>query len=84
MIYEAVGKQQVQPTSKQVDNSSRHNPKHTKTNKNVIPQNRSHITVRKEMIHRFPISLAQATSVHKHVGVFWGLLKYLPVIRIRL
>jgi hypothetical protein len=52
------------PTSKQVDNSSRHNPRHTKTSKNVIPQSVSHITVKKKVVHRFLITLAQATSVH--------------------
>jgi hypothetical protein len=52
------------PTSKQVNNSSRHNPRHTKTIKNFSPQSVSHITVKKKMIYRFPISLAQATSVH--------------------
>jgi hypothetical protein len=52
------------PTGNQVDNSFRHNPRHTKTSKNVIPQSGSHITVKKKMVHRFPISLAQATFVH--------------------
>jgi hypothetical protein len=52
------------PTSKQVNNSSRHNPRHTKTIKNFSPQSVSHITVKKKMIYRFPSSLAQATSVH--------------------
>jgi len=52
------------PTSKQVNNSSQHNPRHTKTIKNISPQNVSYITVKKKTIHRFLISLANATSVH--------------------
>jgi hypothetical protein len=52
------------PTSKQVNNSSRHNPRHTKTIKNISPQSVSHITVKKKMVHIFPISLAKATFVH--------------------
>jgi len=57
-------KGKLAPTSKQVDNSSRHNPRHTKTSKESIPQNGSHITMKKKVIHWFFISLAQAASVH--------------------
>lgn len=32
--------------------------------KNISPQNVSHITVKKKMVHKFFISLVQATSVH--------------------
>jgi hypothetical protein len=46
------------PASKQVDNSSRHNPRHTKTSKNVIPQSGSHITVKMKVVHRFSKDLA--------------------------
>jgi hypothetical protein len=59
------------PTNKQVNNSSQHNSRHTKTIKNISPQIVSHIIVKKKMIHRFSISLAQVTSVHKqHLSPF--------------
>jgi hypothetical protein len=47
------------PTGKKVDNSTRHNPRHTKPRKNKIPQSGSHITVKKKVVHKFSISLAQ-------------------------
>lgn len=52
------------PTGKQVENSSRHDPRHTKSSKRGIPRSGSHITMKKKVVHWFPISPAQATSVH--------------------
>jgi hypothetical protein len=52
------------PTGKQADNFIRHNPRHTKTSKNVISQSGSHITVKKKVVYKFSISLAQVSSVH--------------------
>jgi len=39
------------PTSKQVDNLSVHDPRHPETIEERTPQSRSHIAVKKEMIH---------------------------------
>jgi len=51
------------PTCKQVNNPSRHNPRHTKTAKERIPHNRSHVAVEKEMIYSFLGLLTHATTV---------------------
>jgi hypothetical protein len=39
------------PICKQVNNPSRHNPKHPEAAKENTPQSRSHITMKKKMVH---------------------------------
>jgi len=41
----------IPPTSKQIENSPRHNPRQTKSSEERIPQSGSHLTVKKEVVH---------------------------------
>jgi len=52
------------PIGKQVDNSSRHNPRQIKLSEERITQNGSHVPVKKKVVHWFHISLAQVASIH--------------------
>jgi predicted component of type VI protein secretion system len=52
------------PTRKQVDNPSRHNPRHPQTAKENTPQSRNHITMKKKMVHKLSISLTHAASIY--------------------
>jgi hypothetical protein len=54
------------PTRKQVDNPSRHNPRHPEEVKENTPQSRSHVTMKKKMVHIFSISLTHATSIYNN------------------
>jgi hypothetical protein len=52
------------PAVIQINNTSRHNPRHPKTIEKKTPNNGSHITMNKKVVHRLPISFAHATYVH--------------------
>jgi hypothetical protein len=69
------------PTGKQLPNRARHDPIQSQTAENSIPQGISHSAMKKKMIHRLPIRLAQPTSInHYHASpakVWVGLLQSL-------
>jgi hypothetical protein len=50
-IFQIAALISLPPTSKQVDNSSMHKPRHTKMSKNGIPLSGSHIALKKKVVH---------------------------------
>jgi hypothetical protein len=54
------------PTSKQVDNPPEHHPRHPETTEESTPQSRSHVAVKKKMVHGLPSLLAHIASVYHY------------------
>jgi hypothetical protein len=52
------------PRIKQVDNQSRHNLRHLETTEESTLQSRSHVAMKKKIIHGLPILFAQIASVY--------------------
>jgi hypothetical protein len=54
----------VPPTSIQIDYTSMHNPRQSKTTEKGNPNSIIHVPMKKKMVHGFLIPLIHATSVH--------------------